>query len=260
MGGKPSWVATLEVEKFYSSVIDEWMNTMFLETLLAAVVGINATELTIQIVREQTQAVVSEYEVKGLRVQVAKVEVNNPSPLLTRASPSTCTIMLNTNSTAKVVWGKFVDTKEPSEELALQAFSMAHEMGHCLLSKARKNEVSLPVLSAQLKSHVNGQASELSTLVGRRVSPGSEDRYDETFSDLLGLHYVAKKHPEQFNLVVEKLKAVREEFAHHDISHLSTPFLSGQNLRLVDMFLSQLNGKNTENSFLQAASKKLEQI
>jgi hypothetical protein len=236
------------------------MNTMFLETLLAAVVGINATELTIQTVRDQTQAVVSEYQVKGLRVQVAKVEVNNPSPLLTRSSPSVCTIMLNTNSTAKVVWGKFVDTKEPAEENALQAFSIAHEMGHCMLSKARKNEIDLPILSAQLKSNTQGQSTEFNTLVGRKSNPGAEERYDETFSDLLGLHYVAKKHPEQFKLVLDKLKAVREEFASHDVSHLSIPFLSGHNLRSVDRFLSQLNGKQTEISGFQAAIKALEQI
>ena len=226
---------------------------MFLEMLFAAVVGVNATDLTLETVRSQTQNVVSAYGVKGMKIQVAQVDVNNPSPLLTRSSPSQCTIMLNTGSTARVVWGKFVDTKDVHEESALQGFAMAHELGHCLLAKARSNKVELPQLSSSLNSHSHGHHDfGVKTLVGRKAVIGGEDRYDETFCDLVGLHYVQMKHPEQYQLVVAKLKAARESFAHNDEAHRSTPFLTANNLRLVDQFLSMTQGNRLPDEALAA--------
>lgn len=231
---------------------------MFFEMLLSAVVGLNATDLTIDTVRTQTQNVVSAYEVRGLKVQVSQIEVNNPSPLLTRASPTQCTIMLNTSNTARFVWGKFVDTKDVSEEAAIQGFALAHEMGHCLLAKARRNEVELPQLSAQLQSAASGSYNfAVNTLIGRKTVTGGENRYDETFSDLLGLHYVSMKHPEQFQLVLAKLKAARENFAGADQAHHSTPFLNQANLRLVDQFVQQTQGKSLSDAKLAKAEMHL---
>jgi hypothetical protein len=227
---------------------------MFFEMLLSAVVGLNATDLTVETVRTQTQNVVSAYEVRGLKVQVSQIEVNNPSPLLTRASPTQCTIMLNTGNTARFVWGKFVDTKDVSEESAIQGFALAHEMGHCLLAKARRNEIELPQLTSQLQSAGSGGYSfAVNTLVGRKAVSGGENRYDETFSDLLGLHYVSMKHPEHLQLVLSKLKAARESFAGADQAHHSTPFLNQANLRLVDQFIAQTQGRGlTDDKFAKA--------
>ncbi len=231
---------------------------MFFEMLLSAVVGLNATDLTIDTVRAQTQNVVSAYEVRGMKVQVTQIEVDNPSPLLTRASPNQCTIMLNTSNTARFIWGKFVDTKDVSEEAALQGFALAHEMGHCLLAKARRGEVELPQLSAQLQSaSSSSQSFMVSTLIGRKSVSGSENRYDETFSDLLGLHYVSMKHPEHFQLVLSKLKAARESFASNDQAHHSTPFLNQANLRLVDQFVEQTQGKSLSDERIAKAGMHL---
>lgn len=221
---------------------------MFFEMLLSAVVGVNASDLTIETVRTQTQSVVSAYGVRGIKMQVSQIDVSNPSPLLTRATPSQCTILLNTGKTARFVWGKFVDSRDVHEESALQGFALAHEVGHCLLAKARKQELDLPKLSVQLQSAPGAYSAfddNVRTLIGRKAVQGGEDRYDETFCDLLGLHYVSIKHPEQFQLVLSKLKAARESFASNDQAHHSTPFLNRANLIRVDQFVQATVGKRT---------------
>lgn len=234
---------------------------MFLELLLTAVTGLNATELSLPIVKDQTQSVVNTYSIRGLKVQVAQVDMNNPSPLLTRSSASSCTVMLNNNSTARFIWAKFVDSKEAAEESAMQGFAIAHELGHCLLANARgKADQELPVLSAQLSSATQGQGVpdySVKTLIGRKSVVGGEDRFDETFCDLLGLHYVSQKHPEQFSTVLEKLKSARESFSSSDQSHHSTPFLTAANLRMVDRFLLQQTGKASNDAALKSAERQL---
>jgi hypothetical protein len=161
------------------------------------------------------------YAINTGRIQVRESQMNNPSPFLTQGGIKHCTLHINQSAAARQVWSHFLDSGNRDAGPAFLAFAAAHELTHCMMSEPGKRPAARKALEQQLNTRFT-----------------TNTQFEETLADLVGLAYVGKAFPEFHDLVLSRVKAIRQDFSSRDPEHDSSAALTTESLGLVDRMFS----------------------
>lgn len=173
------------------------------------------------------------FDLDSSRVQITSFTKDNPSPFLTRASNKQCTIYINHDNSAKMLWHYLVGNEDAEFGDAFTRFSMGHELTHCMLAEPGKR---------------TAYRQQLEDRTGVRFTDNRH--FEESLGDLMGLAYVQKTRPDQYAAVSKKLRDVRTNFASRDKEHDSTPVLKPQ----IVAWVSEIWGVNINRTQVAQAS------
>lgn len=172
--------------------------------------------------REEIQQFAQLYAINTDRIHVRESTINNPSPFLTNSGIKACVVHVNQNDDAKRVWSHFLDSGHEGMESAFLAFTSGHELTHCLMSEKGKRIESRKALEAylgvQFKNNVH---------------------FEETLADLVGLAYVAQVAPEAYDIVFNRVKAIRTDFSNRDPDHNSAHALNNHSIEFASQMFSK---------------------
>lgn len=159
------------------------------------------------------------YQVNMASVKIQTANWKNPSPLLASANRFGCTIYVNTYEKAHTMWSYLVSDKSVSQA-QYQAYSLGHELGHCLIAR--------PGIRAVWRA-------ELESLLGNRFQTNTH--FEETLCDLIGLAYAKRHFPNNHQALFERVQEIRLDLSHSDKSHDSRHALSEENIRWADALI-----------------------
>lgn len=172
-------------------------------------------------VQEEIRQFAQIYEIDILRINVLQSTLDHPSPFLTNGGIKSCLLRVNQNNNAKRVWSHFVDSGHEGAEPAFLAFTLGHELTHCMLSEKGRRVIAKTALQEHL-------GREFKTNV----------HFEETLADLVGLAYVQKVAAQHYEVVHQRVKTIRTDFSVRDPEHNSVQALDEQNVAFANqMFL-----------------------
>jgi len=162
------------------------------------------------------------YAINVERIHIRESTLNNPSPFLTSSGIKACVLYINQNREAKRVWSHFLNTGETGAEPALLAFTSAHELTHCLMSENGKRQATRKALENQLGMEFRNNV-----------------HFEETLADLVGLAYVARVAPGDYETVLARIKSIRSDFSGRDPDHDSRKAIRPDHIAWVDALLEK---------------------